>query len=401
MTSISFALMRVPKLFFIMVLVENISAIVSISIDDKATFAMQAQVPSPRPKSAHKLIRREADRTEGEKERERERARDVRVLAALYGSAMQCCNAVSNAVARSNASCNAGSSTPAVNITGLLDDDPQIVLGPFESYDDIMDLMPPHQDRGFQFINCGLASKEIHPCAAKVPAEDPTSPWPFNRTLGANMYATLASKSPVSLKGAKVLEISSGRGGGSVLLSDCFCPKELIGLDFSAKQVSGARHAYERDGGCPVKYLQGDAMNLSFADNSFDVVINVEASHNYPSFRKFVQEARRVLRPGGALLTTDFRTTAMAEVDQTILSQIFNKAVNPIDVSAEVTGPNVDENKLTRSSKCIDMAREEEQCDLKVDGHHLGQECFSMGQEIVHRGIRLGLMMYRMYITTK
>jgi ubiquinone/menaquinone biosynthesis C-methylase UbiE len=36
-------------------------------------------------------------------------------------------------------------------------------------------------------------------------------------------------------------------------------------------------------------------------------VVNVEASHNYPTFTKFLDEVARVLRPGGQLLFADMR----------------------------------------------------------------------------------------------
>ena len=43
--------------------------------------------------------------------------------------------------------------------------------------------------------------------------------------------------------------------------------------------------------------MHGDAESLPFADRSFDAVINVEASHAYPHFPRFLAEVARVLRP--------------------------------------------------------------------------------------------------------
>ena len=53
--------------------------------------------------------------------------------------------------------------------------------------------------------------------------------------------------------------------------------------------------------------MHGDAESLPFPDESFDAVINVEASHAYPHFDRFLAEMARVLRPGGHFLYADFR----------------------------------------------------------------------------------------------
>jgi ubiquinone/menaquinone biosynthesis C-methylase UbiE len=56
-----------------------------------------------------------------------------------------------------------------------------------------------------------------------------------------------------------------------------------------------------------LEFRVGDAERLPFEDGSIDAVINVESSHCYPSFDRFLAEVRRVLRPGGHFLYADFR----------------------------------------------------------------------------------------------
>jgi ubiquinone/menaquinone biosynthesis C-methylase UbiE len=56
-----------------------------------------------------------------------------------------------------------------------------------------------------------------------------------------------------------------------------------------------------------VDFVHGDAEKLPFPDQSFDAVINVEASHAYPRLPRFLAEVVRVLRPGGHFLYADFR----------------------------------------------------------------------------------------------
>jgi SAM-dependent methyltransferase len=63
-----------------------------------------------------------------------------------------------------------------------------------------------------------------------------------------------------------------------------------------------------------LRFVQGDAERLSFSDEAFDVVINIEASHCYGDFPRFLAEVARVLRPGGHLLYADFRFAEGGEI---------------------------------------------------------------------------------------
>jgi ubiquinone/menaquinone biosynthesis C-methylase UbiE len=58
-------------------------------------------------------------------------------------------------------------------------------------------------------------------------------------------------------------------------------------------------------GDARTSFREGDAENLPFPEESFDVVTNVESSHSYPNIHRFYAEAHRVLRPGGYFLYTD------------------------------------------------------------------------------------------------
>lgn len=48
----------------------------------------------------------------------------------------------------------------------------------------------------------------------------------------------------ISLKGKKVLEVGSGRGGGSEYIKRYCEPREMIGLDFSKKAVDFCKKNY-------------------------------------------------------------------------------------------------------------------------------------------------------------
>ena len=82
-------------------------------------------------------------------------------------------------------------------------------------------------------------------------------------------------------------------------------PKTIIGVDISKDAVALCNSTYKDTG---LSFETGDSENLPFKENVFDIVINVESSHCYGDIRKFLSEVNRVLKPGGFLLWTDFRT---------------------------------------------------------------------------------------------
>jgi ubiquinone/menaquinone biosynthesis C-methylase UbiE len=107
-----------------------------------------------------------------------------------------------------------------------------------------------------------------------------------------------------SLNGHTVLDIGCGRGGGPDYLKRYLQVKNIIGLDTSEKVLAHCRKAYRAKG---LVFVAGDAQVLPFPDQRFHAVINVESSHCYADMNKFLSGVKRVLRPGGYFLFTDFR----------------------------------------------------------------------------------------------
>ena len=108
----------------------------------------------------------------------------------------------------------------------------------------------------------------------------------------------------VDLKNKKILEVGSGRGGGLAFLAKKFGPFKGIGLDMDKIAVKFSNRKY---GNGKLNFMQGDAQNIPLEDNSVDLILNVESSHRYPNFDKFLKEVHRILKPGGSFMFTDFR----------------------------------------------------------------------------------------------
>lgn len=74
-----------------------------------------------------------------------------------------------------------------------------------------------------------------------------------------------------------------------------YCRK-VTGVDIDANAVSHANRQY---GGESLEFIEGDAMALQFADNSFDIVICSQVYEHVPDAQKLMDEIFRVLKPAG------------------------------------------------------------------------------------------------------
>lgn len=107
--------------------------------------------------------------------------------------------------------------------------------------------------------------------------------------------------------GASLLEI--GIGTGRIALPLLAAGINVTGADISARMVEHLRAKYaeqrERQPALPWGALRvelADVTALPFADATFDAVLGVHVLHLVPGWRVALDEALRVLRPGGVLL---------------------------------------------------------------------------------------------------
>ena len=114
------------------------------------------------------------------------------------------------------------------------------------------------------------------------------------------------------LCGKTVLEVGCGRGGNCYYLSQYSQAARIVGVDLCAPNLALARKdpRLER-----VKLVAGDAQQLPFASSSFDVVLNLESSHCYRDFGRFLEEVTRVLKKPGLFCFADLWNVDVMELD--------------------------------------------------------------------------------------
>ncbi|RAU23608.1 hypothetical protein CU669_00430 [Paramagnetospirillum kuznetsovii] len=99
------------------------------------------------------------------------------------------------------------------------------------------------------------------------------------------------------LAGKKVLEIGPGAGGHSALFAKHGARMTSVDLTNARARATEAKFRLMGAEGCHA--LQGDAENLPFADDSFDIVYSNGVLHHTADTEKAFAEVYRVLKPGG------------------------------------------------------------------------------------------------------
>jgi SAM-dependent methyltransferase len=178
-------------------------------------------------------------------------------------------------------------------------------------YDNVNDQLNPTDFGKFSFfLNYGYV-----PSAARQHAVVDMPEHYLNRN-SVKLVLELIGDCP--LKNRRVLDVGCGRGGTLYTMNTFFQPAFMAGLDLSSSAIGFCHVAHRWPG---VSFLEGDAERLPFADNSFDVVTNIESSHLYPEVTSFYAEAFRVLAPAGYFLYTDLLVGGRVERTRPWLEQ--------------------------------------------------------------------------------
>lgn len=111
----------------------------------------------------------------------------------------------------------------------------------------------------------------------------------------------------------RVLDLGCGSGELTSSLAPLF--REIVGLDFMPAYIETANRENKNPN---VSFLVGDAKNMPFENESFDLIISSRGPLS--ADESFMKEASRVLRLGGLMIEE-----TIGEKDRLALKEIFGR----------------------------------------------------------------------------
>lgn len=104
---------------------------------------------------------------------------------------------------------------------------------------------------------------------------------------------------PIFNKGKRCLEVGCGRGSLSAYFSDAGYKCTL--LDISPTVIEIAKRIFKKNN-LEAEFVVGDANNLPFKDNSFDIIFSIGLLEHIEDIKSSIKEQVRVLDKGGIFI---------------------------------------------------------------------------------------------------
>lgn len=185
-----------------------------------------------------------------------------------------------------------------------------------------------------------------------------------------------------SISAGKVLDVATARGGFiDTLIKTLKAYDSFVGIDYcpsdeSKKDMESAKKRFE---GKAVQFLQMNAENLRFEDESFDTVCISHSLHHLASIDKVMTEMKRVLKKGGNFILQemycDGEQTEAQKADElahewsaridSLLGITHNKTLTTQEISDIANGLQLSEIEIFDSTHPVDclFCERKHQCE--------------------------------------
>lgn len=167
---------------------------------------------------------------------------------------------------------------------------------------------------------------DTDPCGAVTAGHEEVGTLAFYRAVRSYRYAVHAPWMDSAMRfdsaaGSRVLEIGVGLGSDHYRFAAAGC--EMTALDLSREHLRHTQRHLALEGHATTAVL-GDAEQMPFANDCFDLVYSMGVLHHTPRTDKALAEVLRVLRPGGtALIGLYHRNSAFFWVETLLINGVL------------------------------------------------------------------------------
>lgn len=138
--------------------------------------------------------------------------------------------------------------------------------------------------------------------------------WFYDRIIADAVLQTMTASGLLdrirvaAAEGGRILEVGCGGGQLAQQLVSGIPGATVTGIDLSEEQIDRAnrrRLVLPPDEANRLVFQTASALDLPFAENTFDAVISIASIKHWPDRARGVSEMTRVLKDGGPLLITE------------------------------------------------------------------------------------------------
>lgn len=153
----------------------------------------------------------------------------------------------------------------------------------------------------------------------------------LNHTLSLGLDRMWRKKGICFLKQfspSSILDLATGTGDLAISMCKQLKPEIIIGADISEGMMSvGRKKAADEGLSGRIRFEYQDALSMTYADNSFDVVTAAFGVRNYENIEQGLKEMHRVLKPRGVFMILELTTPGWFPMKQ--LYRLYSCAVIP------------------------------------------------------------------------
>ena len=106
-----------------------------------------------------------------------------------------------------------------------------------------------------------------------------------------------------------IIDIGAGTGDLSIGIALRAMKKDkkirIEAIDMNEEMMGLGRKKAAAKKISSIRFAKGDALNLQYADDSFDTMVSSFVLRNLDDFNRFAGEAKRIIKPGGRIILLD------------------------------------------------------------------------------------------------